>query len=141
MQGETLQKQFKAGTSLNYLAGDGLAPLHWAVSTEGTDVIKHLLTLGADPNVTSAEGATPIMNTVQSKKPAQLLLLLEWGADVNAKDNRGFTALHRAAEMGLEEIVKILLDNDADKSPVAEGHTALSLAEMAGHANIIKLLK
>jgi ankyrin repeat protein len=65
---------------------------------------------------TSPEGAAPVMNAVQSNKPDKLNLLLLSGAVVNYRGNRGFTALHRAAEMGHIELVKILPANDADRS-------------------------
>lgn len=134
-----VEKQLAAGTPWNYLAGDGLAPLHWSISND--DSTEQLLLLGADPDVISTEGATPMMNAVQSNKMKQLLLLLKWKANVNARDYRGFTSLHRAAEMGHEDMVKVLLENGADKTIVAEGHTALSLAEMSENKNIIQLLQ
>lgn len=133
-----VEKQLQAGIPLNYLAADGLAPLHWSVAS---DMMEHLLTLGADPDIVSTEGATPMMNAVQSNKMDQLLLLLKWKANINALDYRGFSSLHRAAEMGHEAIVKVLLENGADKMLVAEGYSALSLAEMRGNENIIRLLR
>jgi ankyrin repeat protein len=66
--------------------------------------------------------------------------LLQSGADVNYCDNRGFTALHRAAEMGHTDIVKILLANSANRSIEAEGHTPLSLAQAQNNSEIIELL-
>ena len=69
------------------------------------------------------------------------ITLLDANAEVNAKDNRGFTALHRAAEMGHEAIVALLLEHGADKSIQAEGYTALSLAESRENKAIVKLLK
>jgi ankyrin repeat protein len=80
------------------------------------------------------------MNAVQSNKIDKLNLLLNAGASVNYKDNRGFTALHRAAEMGHIEIVKILLTSGADKSIEAENHTALSLAQARENKEIIDML-
>jgi hypothetical protein len=136
-----VEKQVQAGISLNCLGSDGLAPLHWSIVTEGTDVMNQLLTLGANPDGISAKGATPMMNAVQSNKVQHLLLLIKWRANVNARDKRGFTALHRAAEMGHKEIVEILLDNGADKTIAAEGHTPLSLAEMRANEAIVELLR
>jgi ankyrin repeat protein len=80
------------------------------------------------------------MNAVQSNKADKLNLLLQSGAVINHRDNRGFTALHRAAEMGHVEIVKILLANGADRSIEAESHTALSLAQAQNSVEIIELL-
>ncbi|MFK7002083.1 ankyrin repeat domain-containing protein [Flavobacterium oreochromis] len=135
-----IEKQVKNGADINSLAGDGLATLHWSVANENSNIMEKLINMGADPNVTTTEGATPIMNAVQSNKINHLNLLLKSGALVNFTDNRGFTALHRASEMGHEEIVKILLNNGADKSIVAENHTALSLAKNRENFNIVNLL-
>jgi Ankyrin repeats (many copies) len=137
---ENIEKQVKNGIDLNCLAGDGLAPLHWSIAPETIEPMKKLLELGANPNVITYQGATPIMNAVQSNKIDKLQLLVESGGLVNLKDNRGFTALHRAAEMGHIEIVKYLLDKEADRAIEAENNTALSLAQARGHSEIIALL-
>lgn len=135
-----IEKQVKNGADINSLAGDGLATLHWSIANDNTDIMEKLINMGANPNVTTTEGATPIMNATQSNKINHLKILLKAGALVNFTDNRGFTALHRASEMGHEEVVKILLTNGADKSIVAENHTAMSLAKMRENQNIINLL-
>lgn len=135
-----IESEFKKGTNLNALAGDGLAPLHWSVALESIDSMAKLLELGADPNGLTHEGATPIMNAVQSNKIDKVQLLVEAGAQINFQDNRGFTALHRAAERGHIEIVKFLLANGADKSISAQNHTALSLAAMMNQNDIVELL-
>lgn len=135
-----IEQQVKNGANINSLAGDGLATLHWSIANDNSEILEKLLNMGADPNVQTTEGATPIMNAVQSNKINHLNLLLKAGASVNFTDNRGFTALHRASEMGHEEIVKILLNNGADKSIMAENHTALTLAKMGENQSIINLL-
>lgn len=135
-----IEEEFKKGTSLNALAGDGLAPLHWSVASQTIDSMAKLLELGADPNGLTHEGATPIMNAVQSNKMDKVQLLLKYDAQINIQDDRGFTALHRASERGHIEIVKFLLANGADKSISSQGHTALSLATMTNQNEIVKLL-
>ncbi|WP_289665729.1 ankyrin repeat domain-containing protein [Flavobacterium panacagri] len=136
-----IENQFNNGTSLETLAGDGLAPLHWSIAPETNDSLIKLLELGANPNSLTSEGATPIMNAVQSNKMDKLKLLLKSGALVNIQDYRGFTALHRAAERGYIDMVKFLLENGADKSISTQGHTALSLAVMMNQHEIAALLK
>jgi hypothetical protein len=135
-----IEEEFKKGTNLNALAGDGLAPLHWSVASQTIDSMAKLLELGADPNGLTYEGATPIMNAVQSNKMDKVQLLFKSGAQINVQDNRGFTALHRAAERGHIEIVEFLLVNGADKSISSQGHTALSLATMMNQNEIVELL-
>lgn len=126
------------GVDINKLAADGLSTVHWALDSE---ILIFLLEKGADPNVRSAEGATPIMNAVQSQHYEHFDILIKFGADVNAKDDRGFTAMHRAAEMGHQEMLEKLLNANAERNPVAEGHTPLSLAKMRKNEAIIHLLE
>jgi hypothetical protein len=136
-----IEKYVLEGIPVNSLAKDGLAPLHWSLACETTAPMEKLLALGADPNVRSAEGATPVMNAVQSNAARHFNLLVQAGADVNAADARGFTALHRAAEMGHVYMVKLLLENRANRHAVAMEHTALSLAEATKRTEVIELLR
>ena len=136
-----INRQVSNGADINSLAGDGWATLHWAFANDDITIMKKLLNMGADPNVKSTEGVTPIMTAVEENKIDYLNLLLKAGAMVNLTDNRGFTALHRAADLELEEIVKILLDNGADKSIIAQNHSALTFAQLKGNQTIINYLK
>ena len=126
---------------LNYLCRSGFTPLHWSLSAETSTAMMKLLELGANPNARSDQNATPLMNAAQMNLKDRALLLIRSGADVNAVDHRGFTALHRACEMGHAEIVALLLEHGADKSISAEGHTAISLAQMRNEQKIVEMLK
>jgi ankyrin repeat protein len=125
---------------IDALAGDGLAPLHWALALPGNEIATLLLDRGASVDVRSEEGATPLMNAVQSASLEQATLLLDRGADANARDLRGFTALHRAAEMGLVDITALLLARGASIDVDAEGHTPRSLAIARDRKDILALL-
>jgi hypothetical protein len=142
-----------AGVPVDLLAADGLAPLHWALTVRrrrvpligswarDTVMLQHLLRRGSPVDVRSIEGATPLMNAVQTGSVRQVTFLLDHGANPVAADDRGFTALHRAAEMGKTDMVRILLARGAFPDVEAQGHTPLSLAEGRKHENIVKLLK
>ncbi len=137
---DKVKEELKNGGNVNSLAGDGLSALQWAIAAE-PEMMEFLLKEGADPNIESLEGATPIMNAAQSNKMEHLKLLIDYKGAVNKQDKRGFTALHRAAEMGHNEIVKELLSQGANKEIEAEGHTALSLAEVRNNVEIIEMLE
>ena len=62
------------------------------------------------------------------------------GADVDARDDRGFTSLHRAAELGHVELVRLLLERGAAPAPEAQGHTPRDMAEMRGRTEVVALL-
>jgi len=61
--------------------------------------------------------------------------------DVNARDEHGFAPLHLAADRGHAPIVQLLLRYGADASiEDPDGETAASLAEVAGHQDVLKIL-
>lgn len=138
-QVDTIEACLQAGMPIDALAGDGLAPLHWALASPDNAITTLLLDRGASVDVRSEEGATPLMNAVQDASLEQATLLLDRGAEANARDLRGFTALHRAAEMGLVGIVRLLLDRGASIDVDAEGHTPRSLAEGRERRDILAM--
>ena len=69
-------------------------------------------------------------------------ILDEGICSVNDRDDSGFTALMRASYMGHDGIVKLLLNNGADKFiKNSEGKTALDLAKEYKQEKIIELLE
>lgn len=60
--------------------------------------------------------------------------------DVNTTDDEGYSALHAAAENDHLDIVKLLVAKGADLAYKAP-YSALELAEMAGHDNVVEYLK
>ncbi len=74
--------------------------------------------------------------------PDEIELLVTSGARVNAMGDMGFTALHYAATNGRLAMAKRLLDLGADPGIRNEwGQTAVVLAVMGNHTDIVKLLK
>jgi hypothetical protein len=135
-----IDQHLAAGVPIDLLAGDGLAPLHWALASDDSAIMTLLLDRGSPIDVRSDEGATPLMNAAQSASMEKASILLDHGADVNARDRRGFTALHRAAEMGHRDVLQLLLDRGAAPNPDAEGHTPRSLAEGRNRKDIVAVL-
>ncbi|GAA5966562.1 hypothetical protein JCM8115_006869 [Rhodotorula mucilaginosa] len=63
------------------------------------------------------------------------------GTDLNARDSYGYTALHLATDRGHAPAVQALLAAGADRSiPDEDGHSALDLARLAEHEEIVALL-
>jgi len=137
---EAVRSYLDSGFPADLLAGDGLAPLHWALVRDDPAMFELLVARGSPIDVPSAEGATPLMNAVQGRSVANTTWFLDHGADPNACDRGGFTALHRAAEMGELPIVQLLLDHGASPHLEAGGQTPLSLARARGQSAIAKLL-
>lgn len=134
------REQLDAGIPIDLLAGDGLTAMHWAAAGGNLDTLSWLVSHGVPIDARSTEGATALMHAVQDDKPGLAVWLLEHGADPNAHDQRGFTSLHRAAEIGLERMVRLLLVHGSRTDPIAQGYTALELAQRREHRNVVALL-
>ncbi len=90
---------------------DGWTPLHFAAEHGKIEAIRELAKLGVKIDARDEGGCTPLM---LAKTAEQTRLLSDLGADVNKHDKQGGTALERAALLGTEEMVKLLLSQGAD---------------------------
>jgi len=114
-----------------------------------THVLEQLLQHGGMINQTNA-----LHMAVRSSKPSALRrqvveYLLKAGVNINAIEFEGTervsssygTALHNAAGMGREDMVRLLLENGADiKVRDMSGHTASEVAEKEGYPQLIPML-
>jgi ankyrin repeat protein len=128
---------------LSWVDFTGQTPFLRAALAADLEVMRLLLTRGADPKIAAFAGTTPLMaaagvnwvvdQTYDEGQPALLdavKLCVELGMDVNAVNSMGLTAAHGAANRGSDEILKYLVSQGAkldvqDK----EGRTPLTWAE------------
>ena len=119
----------------------GLLPLHLAAALGRAAEVKQLLADGADVNAPAKlAGLTPLQFAVLSGDMDTFHALLAAGADVHAAHNTRI-ALHTAAQMGRDEMVRELLAAGAD--PNARnllGCTPLCLAVDWGHYEVCEAL-
>ena len=134
------QAQLDLGVPIGLLAGDGSTAMQWALGSGHVAIMAWLLERGLSVDARNDNGTTSLMNAVQDNNLEAIAWLLDQGAEPNAADDRGFTSLHRAAERGLAETVRLLLQKGAEPDSIAQGQTALSLAQARGHSEIISLL-
>ena len=117
---------------MNITNNVGNSPFMFAVIYGRIEIIKYLVSLGADVNGRNSEGQTALMMAVNPKKLSRFSkgvlrsylkgkqnlrcakLLLQLGADVNAKDNYDKTALFLASVRGYVDCVRLLLKANAD---------------------------
>lgn len=116
-----------------------------AAQATDLDAMKLLLAAGADPKISTTGGDSPLMvaagvgwganfsvNAPDSWLPA-VRQCLELGLDVNQADNRGYTALHGAAYIGNNDLIKVLVEKGAKVDGKAK--TGDSVADMANGPN------
>ena len=132
----------------------GATPLWVAAHTANRDgagaveIIRTLLSAGADQHLTTDDGTTPLMaaaglgrGTYTPAEPrgvrsesaeAAVRILTEAGATINATNEADFTALHGAAFRGNNEIIEYLVAEGADiDARDFRGRTAYRIAEGA----------
>lgn len=115
------------------------------------EIVKMLIAAGANVNVKPEYKTNPMKGTYPLQiaaikgwtEMAELLLSAGARAVINEKDDAyHYTPLHHAAEQGNKALVKVLLDNGADKEIKDDkGRTPLKIAEEKGHGEIIELLR
>ncbi|KAJ9150773.1 Ankyrin repeat domain-containing protein 50 [Pleurostoma richardsiae] len=90
-----------------------------------------------------ADGWTPLMWAIQKNSPGTVKSLLSTGAlQIDKRDRSGRTALSWAVEYGHADVVRVLIENDADvQSTSNEGKTPLSVAAAFGRDDIFELLQ
>ena len=113
--------------------------------------VLELLVSGVDAN-TAWQHWKPVLLAVYFKDLSMLKLLIAYNGDVNATSDtfegddgqppNHLSALMIAAEEGYLEIVRCLLENDANVDVVdtGEGGTPMAMAAQGGHLEIVKLL-
>jgi ankyrin repeat protein len=106
----------------------GATPFFLAARASDVPLMKLLLELGADPELTNKENCTPLLAAAgvgaledgeeaagtEDEALESARLLLDLGADANVVDGNGETAMHGAAYQSRSEIVKLLAERGAD---------------------------
>lgn len=121
----------------------GSTPLHEAAMKGYEDTAQLLLDYGADVLDLNIGKSIPLHLAVANGKigMARILLKRQSTAQLNATGKDGWTVLHRAADVGDEEMVILLLQNSAMANVEDEkGMTPLHLAARKGHLEVVRLL-
>jgi ankyrin repeat protein len=133
----------RSAVTVDEIILQGATPLFLAAEVNNLDVIKALVSAGADPLIASDRGTTPLMmaagagtDVQREREPEERAtavetakFLVEHGADVNAAGQYGWTALHAAAYQGLNDVIEYLVSKGAKIDQKDEfGQTALSIS-------------
>jgi ankyrin repeat protein len=115
----------------------GVTASHYVVQGNDISSATFLLSQGADINHNGVSNLgqnrvprTPLCTAAAVKGAGEMIrFLLDRGAEINWRDACGGTALHKAANAGLDDNIKILLDRGANRFIKEQGgKTAADLA-------------
>ncbi|MEZ5355313.1 MAG: ankyrin repeat domain-containing protein [Bryobacteraceae bacterium] len=122
---------------------DGFTPLALACFFGQQEIAAYLVDQGANVNLaaTNPMKVAPLHAAVASRHFWIAQMLVANGANVNQTQQNGFTPLHAAAMNGDEPCVRLLLENNADRTARSDtSQTALDMALLKGHAAVADLL-
>lgn len=105
------------------------------------DIVRNLITTGANVSARADNGDTPLLLAAANGHAETVDLLLSLGADVNANNSLGNTALIEAVGAGKAQILQILMSKSPDvgKKNIV-GSTAVDLAMKTGRSDLVRLL-
>lgn len=152
----TISEQRTAIADVNRELFPGLPPTDLkAERANGLEIIRLLLSAGADPNLRTFS-RTPLSLAVHLGDKEAIRLLLDAGADPagecwsplsnlpRPKGGLAFycNALHVAAEKGLADVVRLLLERRANISARDHsGKTAVEIAQVRHHNDVVRVLE
>ena len=117
-RGSVVSLLLEKGADIETKNRAGWTPLICAASKGHKDVVELLLTHKADPNAISKIGVTALNAAAAQGHADTVRLLLDRGAEVNlAREGDVRPALHRAMQHKRSDVVKLLLQRDAQFKP------------------------
>lgn len=115
--------------------GDSLLP------EKDREIVRLLLSHGANPNVLSTSGRTPLILVTMNADIETLKLILNYTIDIDQKDRDSRTALMWAVLYREKEVVNLLLSRGASVDAATDdGTTALMMATRRNRVDIVRIL-
>ncbi|KAI1305369.1 Histone-lysine N-methyltransferase EHMT2 [Halotydeus destructor] len=115
----------------------GWTPLVWATEHKHLNIVKMLLSKGADPSIQDDEENVGLHWAAFSGDVSISYCLIEMGCDINAANVHGDTALHIAARRDNYECVVLLLSRGADLTMLNKNNeTALMVAPKSTQSHL-----
>ncbi|KAM3925925.1 ankyrin repeat and KH domain-containing protein 1-like [Leptodactylus fuscus] len=117
-------------------------PLMEAAQEGHLELVKYLLSAGANVHASTATGDTALTYACENGHTDVAEALLQAGADLEHESEGGRTPLMKAARAGHLCTVQFLLTKGANinKSTANNDHTVVSLACAGGHLTVVELL-
>lgn len=128
-------KMLEAGSDPNALREGRYSLLSYAVRQKKRPFVERLLRHSADVNTPHNKYA-PLMCAIEARDTAMVSALIQAGAELREKGD--YNPLLQAVSSGNLEMVRLLADSG---TPIqAADHNLLTIAQKAGHADIVEYL-
>ena len=119
----------------------GASPVYDAARIGTPEMVKNLVTFGADVNAATNTGLTPLHQAAARGNLDMVKELVQAGADVNAIAKNGRSPIFYAASRGKASTVNYLLENKAEINLAdSDGYTPLHCAAASGNASLVKFM-
>jgi ankyrin repeat protein len=131
-------------SSVQLMNKKGYLPLHLACQTHNEEYVQIFHGSGNIPdiNVRTKNEATPLILATTRSSMSTFRMLLQLGAEINLQDFAKQTALHHAADQGLHDSVKMLVEHGASCTITdKDGYQPWVLAASYGYDEIAEWLK
>jgi len=123
-------------------AGEGTSsPLHWAVDSNSTEIVKRLLEYDCDVNhIDESTNWTPLFRLASVTGNSEVAqVFIDNGGDVSICDKDGTSPLMQAVINNHHHLVKVLLDNGADADELnSMGRSARDMATAFGKPLVLQ---
>ena len=130
----------KAAVGINGRDKKGWTPLHWAVFSDAWDLVREFIREGANLSIGRAQNAFDVATLMKSEAKLIEIFIAEKGVDATVGWGRKTLLMH-ASERRQTELVKLLIENNADLNIQDNyGETALIYNAKRGQTEIVKLL-
>ncbi|XP_041461535.1 ankyrin-1-like [Lytechinus variegatus] len=110
--------------------------LHTGAKFGHLDLVKFLISKGADINEIDEDGMIPLHHAAYGGHLKVMECLIQQGSDVNKADKEGCAPLYAAIQCGHLQAVKYLLKNKANQNKY-DGMTPVHAAAKVGHLDLV----
>ena len=141
---DRVRAEIEGGKDVDSKDAAGQTALMYAAETGRMEIVKYLVSKGADVNAKSRGfgRGTALIYAAASNRTEVMKYLLAQGADIDAVSNHNETALIWASAQGHTDAVKLLLDKGADANiKNKKDQTALDIAKSLNRQEVVKLLE